>query len=60
MTCAIDVIENLSTLRKLDFPGSQHDCKEGTLDGVFQKEEIKTSSTNDRARQLMTEMAEET
>ena len=57
--CAIEVVENPSTLSKLGFPRSRPDGKEGTLVSVFQKEEIKMSDTNDRAREATTAMADD-
>ena len=53
-------IENLSTLSKLDFPRSRHKQKEGTLENILHKEEIKRSSTNGRTKKVTTDVANDT
>ena len=60
LMCAVDTIENLSTLGELDFPRIRQEQEVGMLECVFRKEKVKTNATDNGTRVIMTEMADDT
>ena len=52
-----DVVENLSTLSKLDFPRRRHEKKVGMIESVFHEKEIEMNAANNGTWEITTKVA---